>query len=117
MMQHEVIGTGLHGPFALVSDAIEEELVPNCPGAYALGFTDRLGRFSITYVGSAGEDLKNKLKGHIGTAQQFKFRHFAQQRQAFEKECEMFHQFMPTGNFLHPGRPSGTNWLCPKCQR
>jgi hypothetical protein len=117
MAQQELVGTGLNGPFALGSDAIEEELVDNCPGAYALGFTDRLGRFSITFVGSAGEDLKSKLKAHIGTASQFKFRHFAQQRLAFEKECEMFHQFLPVGNFLHPSRPHGADWTCPKCRR
>jgi hypothetical protein len=115
--QQELVGSGLNGPFALGSDTIEEELVDNCPGAYALGFTDRWGRFSITYVGSAGEDLKSKLKGHIGTASQFKFRHFTMQKQAFEKECEMFHQFLPVGNFLHPSRPQGEDWTCPKCRR
>jgi hypothetical protein len=117
MTQQELVGTGLHGPFPLSSDSIDEELVDECPGAYALGFIDRFGRFSITYVGSAGEDLKSKLKSHIGTATQFKFRHFVQQRQAFEKECEMFHQFMPVGNFLHPSRPRDTDWTCPKCRR
>jgi hypothetical protein len=117
MTQQELIGTGLHGPFALATDTIDEELVDDCPGAYALGFIDYLGRFSITYVGSAGEDLKSKLKERIGTAPQFKFRHFAQQRQAFEKECEMFHQFMPAGNFLHPSRPQDADWICPKCRR
>ncbi|CAA2142877.1 hypothetical protein HYPP_03894 [Hyphomicrobium sp. ghe19] len=117
MTQQELTGTGLHGPFSLAADAIDEELVENCPGAYALGFIDYLGRFSITYVGSAGENLKSKLKAHIGTASQFKFRHFAEQRLAFEKECEMFHQFLPSGNFLHPSRPHGTDWSCPRCRR
>ena len=116
-MQQELTGTGLRGPFSLEREAIEEELVDRCPGAYALGFTDHLGRFSIMYVGSAGEDLKAKLREHIGTASQFKFRHFAEQRQAFEKECEMFHQFQPTGNFLHPSRPRGSDWTCPRCRR
>ena len=117
MAQQELVGTGLRGPFTLAADAIDEELVDDCPGAYALGFIDQLGRFSITFVGSAGEDLKSALKERIGTAPQFKFKHFAQQRQAFEKECEMFHQFMPMGNFLHPSRPPGTDWTCPNCRR
>ncbi len=117
MTQQELIGTGLHGPFELAPDAVDEELVDGCPGAYALGFTDHLGRFSITYVGSAGEDLKLKLKEHIGTASQFKLRHFTEQKKAFEKECEMFHQFMPAGNFLHPSRPQDTNWMCPRCRK
>jgi hypothetical protein len=117
MMQQELTGTGLRGPFALAADAIDEELVDQCPGAYALGFTDQLGRFAVTYVGSAGEDLKSKLRAHIGTATQFKFKHFADQRQAFEKECEMFHNFLPRGNFLHPSRPQGSDWMCPRCRR
>lgn len=117
MVMQELVGTGLRGPFPLASDAIDEELVDLCPGAYALGFIDYLGRFSITYVGSGGEALRSKLKTHIGTATHFKFRHFADERQAFEKECEMFHHFMPTGNFLHPSRPRGTDWTCPKCRR
>jgi hypothetical protein len=29
----------------------------------------------------------------------------------------MFHQFMPAGNFLHPGRPPGADWTCPRCRR
>jgi hypothetical protein len=116
-MQQELTGAGLRGPFSLAHDDIDGELVDHCPGAYALGFTDHLGRFSITYVGSAGEDLKSKLREHIGTALQFKFRHFADQSQAFEKECEIFHQFMPRGNFLHPSRPQGTDWKCPRCRK
>jgi hypothetical protein len=117
MAQQDVLSAGLNGPFILAWESIEEELVDNCPGAYALGFTDHLGRFAITFVGSAGDDLKSRLKGHIGTAPQFKFRHYAQQRQAFEKECEMFHRFMPAGNFLHPSRPQDVDWTCPKCRR
>jgi hypothetical protein len=115
-MQQELTGTGLRGPFSLASDDIDGELVDHCPGTYVLGFTDYLGRFSITFVGSAGEDLKLKLRGHIGTALQFKFRHFADQRQAFERECQIFHQYMPSGNFLHPSRPRGTDWTCPRCR-
>lgn len=117
MTQQELVGTGLRGPFALAADSIAEEVVDNCPGAYALGFIDHLGRFAITFVGSAGEDLKSELKARIGTAPQFKFRHFALQSQAFEKECEMFHHFMPAGNFLHPSRPPGSDWICPRCRR
>jgi hypothetical protein len=116
-MQREQTGTGLRGPFPLAPETIDEELADRCPGTYTLGFTDNLGRFAITYVGSAGEDLKSKLRAHIGTASQFKFRHFADQKQAFEKECEIFHQFMPGGNFLHPSRPPGADWMCPRCRR
>lgn len=115
--QSEATGAGLRGPFPLTPDSIAEELVNGSPGAYALGYTDRFGRFVISYVGSGGEDLKAKLKGHVGTAPQFKFRHYADQKPAFEKECELFHQFRPSGNFLHPSRPHGADWTCPRCRK
>lgn len=113
----EASGSGLNGPFSLAPDSIAEEIVAGSPGAYALGYTDHFGRFVISYVGSGGDDLASKLRAHVGTAPQFKFRHFAVRQAAFEKECELFHQFMPRGNFLHPSRPAGTDWNCPRCRR
>lgn len=106
---------GLNGPFPLSFSTIEDEIVADCPGTYALGFLDQLDRFCVTYVGSAGGDLRVQLRQHIGTASHFKFKHYINQRSAFEKECELFHRFMPRGNFLHPGRPSGSDWKCPHC--
>ncbi len=108
--------TGLLGPYVLVFDVINDEVVDLRPGAYALGYTDNNGRFVVTFVGSSSADLRSRLKQHIGTARQFKFRHFATDRAAFEKECELFHQFWPAGNFLHPERPKNSNWACPRCR-
>lgn len=107
--------TGLNGPFNLDFSTIEDEVVEGAPGAFALGFIDHMNRFCLTYVGSGGSDLKQKLRQYIGTASHFKFKHFISPRAAFEKECEMFHTFMPNGNFLHPGRPAAENWKCPTC--
>lgn len=110
-------GLTLKGPFGLNFDTINDEIVDGCPGVFTLGFTDHLGRFCITYVGSAGAELKSVLRGFIGTSQQFKFLLMPEHEAAFVKECELFHQFNPLGNFLHPERPAGSHWKCPRCQR
>ena len=110
------LDTGLQGPYPLSIDAINDEIVEGRPGAFALGYIDNLGRFCVTYVGSSQGDLKSKLKERIGTAQFFKFRHIATDRGAFEKECELFHDFRPAGNFMHPSRPKDSNWTCPRCR-
>lgn len=38
---------------------------------------------------------------------------------AFEKECALYHDFGgPQGqldNEVHPARPEGTDWQCPRC--
>jgi hypothetical protein len=106
----------LLGPFVLSIDTVNDEVVDGQPGAYALGYTDHAGRFCIMFVGSSHVNLRAKLKEHIGTALQFKYRHLPTDRASFEKECELFHEFRPSGNFLHPSRPAGENWTCPSCR-
>lgn len=36
-------------------------------------------------------------------------------RPAFEKECHLYHDFNPPDNTVHPARPAGTQYLCPRC--
>lgn len=115
-MQTQASGTGLSGPFILATDVVDHEVAGQMPGAYALGYIDNVGRFCITYVGSSQSNLNAKLKEHVGTAQYFKFRHLPSEKASFEKECKLFHEFLPIGNFLHPARPPGRDWNCPYCQ-
>lgn len=115
-MRPHATDTGLQGPYILSTDVVNDEVLEGCAGAYAIGYIDNLGRFCITYVGSSQTNLNGRLKDHIGTAQCFKFRHLPNDRVAFEKECELFHDFRPRGNFLHPTRPEGSNWTCPRCR-
>jgi hypothetical protein len=35
---------------------------------------------------------------------------------AFEKECSLYHDFESQDNLLHPRRPTGSGWLCPRCR-
>jgi hypothetical protein len=108
--------TGLLGPYPLTYDEIKDTVVPRMPGAYALGRKDTAGRFSVRYVGRSDDDVKARLCQYIGSDSLFKFMHFLSPRAAFEKECELFHEFSPPGNRVHPSRPAGTGWTCPRCQ-
>lgn len=114
-MQTIAAGTGLTGPYILATDVVNEHVSPGRTGAYALGYIDNHGRFCVTFIGSSQSDLNSKIKEHIGTAQYFKFRHFPNGKASFEKECRLFHEFLPRENFLHPARPKDTVWTCPNC--
>lgn len=107
--------TGLLGPYHLAVDVIAAEVAAPTAGVFALGDTDAHGRFCVAYVGSAASDLRRQLLASVGTARFFKFRAYESGEAAFEKECELFHAFMPIGNVLHPARPAGSNWRCPRC--
>lgn len=108
--------SGLTGPFPLTFEGIEDAVKGGSPGVYALGSKDLQGRFAIMSVGRSDADVKERLRECIGAGTHFKFDYFQSEREAFERECELFHDIRPPGNFVHPGRPKGTTLRCPRCR-
>jgi hypothetical protein len=111
-----MIKTGLSGPYRLSFDDIDAVVARKSAGVYALGYADGQGRFCVNHVGRSDVDLRARLLGYIGSDALFKYRYCSAAQTAFEKECELFHDFAPPGNRLHPDRPKGTTWRCPRCQ-
>jgi hypothetical protein len=111
-----MVKTGLLGPYALAYDEVHKVIVRKSPGAFALGHEDHEGRFLVSMVSRSDSDIRSRLCEHIGTATQFKFALYPSSKEAFEKECQLFHDFDPPHNILHPSRPQGTTWTCPRCQ-
>lgn len=108
--------TGLLGPYRLNFDAIGAAITRSSAGVYALGYASPDGKFCINHVGRADSDVKARLRDCIGSATLFKFIYLPTPRAAFERECELFHDFSPPGNLVHPGRAAGTSWACPRCR-
>lgn len=106
--------TGLHGPFELSVETIDAVLNNISPGAYALG-PKRDGKFYVHRVGRADRDVRARLKDYVGHYAAFKVDYFPDARSAFEKECELFHDFNPRDNTYHPDSPDGLNLTCPRC--
>jgi hypothetical protein len=98
--------TGLQGPYPLSFDAIDSVVRATSAGVYALGHTDAQGRFAINHVGRSDSDLRARLLDCIGSEKLFKYGYSASAQTAFEKECQLFHDFSPPGNRLHPSRPT-----------
>jgi hypothetical protein len=108
--------SGLRGPFSLTTFGIDNAVTVTSPGAYALGYTGTDGRFYIQYVGRSDDDIGKRLKDWAPTNYaQFKFEYYSSPEAAFEKECELYHDFDPADNTVHPARPKGSNWECPRC--
>jgi hypothetical protein len=111
--------TGLHGPHSLTTHNVDAVVRGKGPGAYALGRTDANGAFIVSYVGRSDEDLNGRLKDWVNTKYaQFKYGFFDSPKAAFEKECQIFHDFGGTkllDNDIHPARPKGTGWRCLGC--
>lgn len=108
--------SGLHGPYILDDANIATAVTRRSPGAYALGRYTAEG-FALKWVGRSDIDVAGVLKAHIGTWPHFKFRYFDAPEMAFDKECEIFHDFLAHGleRHTHPVRATGTEWTCPRC--
>ena len=108
--------TSLHGPYRLLFDEIDCEIRRKSAGTFALGYVDNDGNFRIRYVGRSDDDIKNRLRLMIGSDQYFKFAYAATPAAAFERECDLFHNFRPFANMLHPERPNGSSLECQRCK-
>jgi hypothetical protein len=106
--------SGLSGPYALNEATIDSIVTRKSPGAYALGNTSD-NTYYINYVGRSDIDLNARLKQHVGAYPQFKYGYQPSPKAAFDKECGLYHDFQPPDNKVHPARPQGSGWSCPRC--
>lgn len=110
--------TGLYGPHSLTQEGIDAAVKGVAPGAYALGDVNANNTFIVRYVGRSDTDLNDRLKDWVGDYRQFKYAFYPTAKAAFEKECHLFHDFGETtlDNAVHPARPAGSDWKCPRCK-
>ena len=99
--------TGLQGPYPLSFDAIDAAVRSKSAGVYALGHADAQGRFCHQSRRPIGQRPARRLLDYIGSERLFKYGYSASSQTAFEKECQLFHDFSPPGNRLHPGPSQG----------
>lgn len=106
----------LYGPFQLTEERIDENVVPDSAGVYGVGYS-RANTFVLAYLGRSDADLRLDLKGHVrGPYQQFMFAYALSAEDAFEKQCELYHQGVYLENESHPRPPGGLNLPCPRCK-
>ena len=108
----------MNGPFALKTDVIDKEVNRKTHANYALGYNDQSdGKLVVCYVGRSDTDVNDRLKKWIGktTHALFKYSYAASPKEAFEKECNNYHDFTPKENTIHPDRPENSGWKCPRC--
>jgi len=99
----------------LNSENIEKYVGKIKIGNYALG-SSKKNKFIPKYVGRSDTDLNSRLKNHLNESyKRFKFIKQTSSKNAFLKECENYHDFKKQlDNKIHPGRPTGLKWKCPK---
>ena len=80
--------------YTFTAAKIDEVVTKKSPGNYALGHTDDKGIFNVQYVGRSDTDLKQELKTRLDAKyKRFKYSYASSPKDAFEKECQNFHDF------------------------
>jgi hypothetical protein len=103
------------GPFFLTVSTIDAVVTSTSPGIFLLGRSSKNEAFRISCVGRADEDLKVTLKKYVTLYPEFQFEYCSSAKDAFEKECGLYHAFKPSANKAHPVRPKGLSLRCPGC--
>ena len=109
--------TGLGSAYTLDNDTIDRVVTKTSAGAYALGRVSD-NTFYISYVGRSDDGINDRLKDWVGKYSNFKFGYYDSPKAAFEKECNLYHDFggkEKLDNDIHPQRPEGSDWQCPRC--
>ena len=110
----------MKGPWKFNKENVEAVVTKTSAGNYAFGFTGTDKLFYPRYVGRSDDDLKTRLLSWIGKTKrpEFKMSYAATIKEAFEKECENYHDFesILEDNAAHPARPEGKSWPCPSCK-
>ncbi len=103
----------MRGPFRLAPDILDKS-VPRSSGVFALGALNHKGSIVVSEIGRSDGDVLSALKELVGRYEAFVYEEASSPKEAFEMECELYHQFRPTSK--HP-TPDDDTWACPVCSR
>ena len=112
--QEVAVAPKMYGPLPVAPESIERHLQANSAGVYALGKIVQ-GTFIAQLVGRSDDDLRSGIKSHLrGRHKHFKFSYALSARDAFEKECELYHSLVILDQ-PHPTPAENTDWKCKAC--
>ncbi|MGY8999350.1 MAG: hypothetical protein ACKVIK_05470 [Rhodospirillales bacterium] len=124
-MEKFFLNAGLGKPMPLNEKTIIKEVDNSTDWSSASVFVlggvrkgaDGTPRFQIRRVSHVDGDLGIALRSHIGKFTGFRFKFFRSTHNAYDRECQIYHDFKPRENKEHPNRPKNTKFTCPvaKC--
>lgn len=100
--------------YRLTDDNINQVIKRISPGVYVLDKTSD-GPFKTSYTGRSDVDVNKRLHDWVGKYRFFRFAYSSSPKDAFEGECNLYHDYSPADNAVHPARPNGSGWKCPRC--
>lgn len=117
--ESKALKDSLVGPFSLSKQIISK--VPLSSGIYLLGSSEK----PYIFVGRSKINLREKIRQHFPDNEKdphlkrnmpdhFYFAQTFSLREAYELECQWYHEFKPICNTRHPRKPYPL--ICPICK-
>jgi hypothetical protein len=106
------LSVALNGPYTLDNQTIASTVTRTSPGVYVLASA---GSNQAKRVGRSDTDVRARLRSYVGQYARFWFAYASSPKDAFHKECYLWHDLKPSHNVIHPDRPNGSAWKCPVC--
>ncbi len=101
-------------PFTVASIEINVKKIAG--GVYVLDPPDPRHRTAVGFVGRSDKDVAESLQRQVKAGyKEFAFTYTSSVLQAYDKECEMWHEWKPIANPVHPAKPPGKPMPCAIC--
>lgn len=107
----------LIGPMPLTRGIIGTTFRRKTAGAYVIGSRSPDQVMLVPYVGRSDDDLGGRLLTHVGNYDAFSYILADLPKQAYELQCELYHELKPSKNPQHPHKPADVQCACPVCSR
>lgn len=105
----------LIGPKELTRAVIDEEFPQKTAGAYVIGTRTPEQVMRVPYAGRSDDDIASRLRTHVGNYDAFSYVRADSPKQAYELQCEIYHELKPSKNTQHPYKPTGVECACSVC--
>ncbi len=112
---------GLTGFFRLDRATVNACVTKASAGAYVLAQHSHRDVFNVLRAGRSDVHVNGRLLSYLSGADYraeytaFAFAYAGGKKAAYELECQLYHQFNPPFNELHPDTPNGMRLKCPLC--
>ena len=114
-MSTEGLPVALAGPMRIDAQTIKAAIAePTRPGVFVL-VSEHSATGDFEYVGRADSALNERLMAWMNSFGWAYWAYGDSTRDAYEKECRLYHHINPPANSRHPSAPEGSAHACPVC--
>lgn len=105
----------LAGPMRIDAPTVKATITDTTRAGVFVLVSEHSATGEFEYVGRANSALNERLMAWMNSFGWAYWAYADSARDAYEKECRLFHHINPPANSRHPVAPEGSGQACPAC--